>query len=423
MGVPTDDAVVIQRPKTPGEPAVVTVNCPDKTGLGCDIVRIIFDFGLYVVKGDLSTDGVWCYIVLFLIPCGKTSRVVRWSSLRDRLLSACPSCSMLNQYYQPSTPSVSSSVYLVKFFCLDRKGLLHDVTQVLSELELTIQRVKVTTTPDGRVLDLLFITDNMGLLHTKRRQVETYEQLRAVLGESCINCEIMPAGPEYDNHHSITITSLSQEIAEELFSRKLSESKTHNHAPSPELSKLKKASITMDNTLSPSHTLLQIHCVDQKGILYDLLRPLKDCSIQIAYGRVLQSTGGFRDIDLFIQQKDGKKIADPEKQTALSSRLNVEMLHPLRVAIVNSGPDAVLFVANPVELSGRGRPRVFYDVTSVLKLLSICIFSADTDRHWSSDREWEVYRFLLDENCEYELTNVVSRNQIVEKVRRALMGW
>lgn len=36
-----------------------------------------------------------------------------------------------------------------------------DVTQVLCELELTIQKVKVTTTPDGRVLDLFFITDNM----------------------------------------------------------------------------------------------------------------------------------------------------------------------------------------------------------------------------------------------------------------------
>ena len=36
-----------------------------------------------------------------------------------------------------------------------------EVTQVLCELELTIQRVKVMTTPDGRVLDLFFITDNM----------------------------------------------------------------------------------------------------------------------------------------------------------------------------------------------------------------------------------------------------------------------
>lgn len=36
---------------------------------------------------------------------------------------------------------------------------LADVTQVLCELELTIRRVKVSTTPDGRVIDLFFITD------------------------------------------------------------------------------------------------------------------------------------------------------------------------------------------------------------------------------------------------------------------------
>lgn len=43
------------------------------------------------------------------------------------------------------------------FLCL----LPLDVTQVLCELELTIQRVKVTTTPDGRVLDIFFITDRL----------------------------------------------------------------------------------------------------------------------------------------------------------------------------------------------------------------------------------------------------------------------
>lgn len=36
-----------------------------------------------------------------------------------------------------------------------------DVTKILSELEFTIQRVKVMTTPDGRVVDLFFITDGM----------------------------------------------------------------------------------------------------------------------------------------------------------------------------------------------------------------------------------------------------------------------
>ncbi|XWS28862.1 hypothetical protein CRYUN_Cryun25bG0108000 [Craigia yunnanensis] len=70
IGVPSDDAVLIQKGKKPGEPHVITVNCPDKHGLGCDICRIILDFGLYITKGG-------------------------------------------------------SPVYLLKFFCLDRKGLLH----------------------------------------------------------------------------------------------------------------------------------------------------------------------------------------------------------------------------------------------------------------------------------------------------------
>ncbi|KAI4368824.1 hypothetical protein MLD38_017339 [Melastoma candidum] len=51
MGLPGDDLVLIQKPKKAGEPYVITVNCPDKTGLGCDICRIILDFGLSITKG------------------------------------------------------------------------------------------------------------------------------------------------------------------------------------------------------------------------------------------------------------------------------------------------------------------------------------------------------------------------------------
>lgn len=80
-------------------------------------------------------------------------------------------------------------------------------------------------------------------------------------------------------------------------------------------------------------------------------------------------------MDLFVQKIDGKKIVEPESQIALCSRLKEEMLYPLRVTIANRGPDTELLVANPVELSGKGRPRVFYDVTFVLKMLGICVFS------------------------------------------------
>ncbi|KAG1339196.1 ACT domain-containing protein ACR9 [Cocos nucifera] len=416
MGVASEDVVVVQLGKGAGEPSVITVNCPDQTGLSCDLCWIILEFGLSITRADISRDGQWCYLVFWVVPYFASINI-QWTSLKDRLLSVCPVCS-IPFYFDLGNQPTTSQMYLLKLFSVDRKGLLHDVTHVLCELELLLHRVKVSTTPDGRVMDLFFITDGMELLHTKKRQDEMCERLNAVLGESCISCEIQLAE---DFQHGVS--SLPPAVAEELFSLELSDIEVCSQALSLDMKKLKKANVNIDNSLSPAHTLLQIHCVDQKGLLYDIVRTLKDSNIQIAYGRFLSDKKGYREVDLFIQQTDGKKVVDPEKQEALCSRLKLEMLHPLRVMIVNRGPDTELLVANPVELSGKGRPRVFYDVTLALKVLGICIFSAEICRHTTCDRQWEVYRFLLDETRRFPLVNSRARSQIVDRVRRTLMGW
>lgn len=137
------------------------------------------------MDADICTDGNWCYIVLWTVP-QLSSLQVDWESLKTRLMSACPSCLMSFYFNQQFNGSAPSTLYILKVFCLDRKGLLHgenkclslvwwnakkiawcvhsfstDVTRALCQLELTIQRVKVMTTPDDKVLDLFFITDNM----------------------------------------------------------------------------------------------------------------------------------------------------------------------------------------------------------------------------------------------------------------------
>lgn len=40
-------------------------------------------------------------------------------------------------------------------------------------------------------------------------------------------------------------------------------------------------SVMFDNSLSPVHTLVQIVCRDHKGLLYDIMRTLKDYNIQV----------------------------------------------------------------------------------------------------------------------------------------------
>ncbi|MED6147465.1 hypothetical protein PIB30_044283 [Stylosanthes scabra] len=397
MGIPWDDVVVIQHGKDKNDPTVVTVNCPDKAGLGCDLCRITLEFGLRINKA------------------------VDWESLKTRLLSACPSCLLtyhLNQ--QPTTSPSPPPIYLLKVWCIDQKGLLHDINEILCNLELLIQRVKIMPTPDGRALDMFFITDGMELLHTKKRQDYVCEFLNDALGDRCISSELQLAGPEYGQLQGIS--SLPPAFAEELFSSELLD-KGSLHPLSKDMAKLKKPTVMVDDSLSPVHTLLQIQCVDQKGLCYDIMRISKDSDIKIAHGRFSSSAKGFRSIDLLVQQKDGKKIIDPESQKTLCSCLKEEMLHPLRVIVVNRGPDTELLVANPVELSGKGRPRVFYDVTLALKALGVMIFSAEVVRHSTQERQWEVYRFLLDESRDFPLTSSKARSQIVDKVRRTLMGW
>lgn len=100
--------------------------------------------------------------------------------------------------------------------------------------------------------------------------------------------------------------------------------------------------------------------------------------VQVSYGRFSTKPRRKCEIDLFIMQTDGKKIIDYSKQKALTSRLQLELLCPLRVAVVSRGPDTELLVANPVELSGNGRPLVFYDITRAFKKLETGVFSVIT---------------------------------------------
>ncbi|XP_044417420.1 uncharacterized protein [Triticum aestivum] len=86
---PSDEVVQIVHGDAAGDPTVVTVSCPDKTGLGCDLCRLVVLFGLNVHKGDMSTDGRWCYIVLG-VAASRRGRAVDWDVLKERLVELRP---------------------------------------------------------------------------------------------------------------------------------------------------------------------------------------------------------------------------------------------------------------------------------------------------------------------------------------------
>ncbi|XP_023640064.1 ACT domain-containing protein ACR10 isoform X2 [Capsella rubella] len=383
MGILSDDVVIISQSEKEGDPSVITINCPDKTGLGCDLCRILLFFGLNIVRGDVSTDGKWCYLVFWVI--GKPN--TRWNLLKMRLVEASPSFSWafgISRCYlsdSESQPPKLPDLFLLKLACSDRTGLLYDVTEILYKLEINIEKVKISTTPDGKVMDLFFVTDTRELLGTVKRRDEVYEYLRDAIGESLISYDIELVGPEIAAR-----SQASSSVAETLFSSDVSgEQLSGLHTSS-------NVSIAVDNSLSLVHTLIHITCQDHKGLLYDIMRTFKDFNIQISYGRFTIKRGRNCEIDLFIVQSDGRKILDS----------NTELL-----------------VTNPVELSGKGRPQVFHDIALALKKINTCIFSAEIGRHVMGEREWEVYKVLINE----EESLPFQKSKIEEQVWTTLMGW
>eukprot|EP00897_Mesotaenium_endlicherianum_P002188 jgi/Mesen1/1998/ME000147S01104 len=214
MAIPSEESVSVKRASKPGEPTEISINCPDKVGLGCDVARIIYEFGLSVVRGaDLFTDGKWCFLVFWVVARIPGARGIKWSLLKHRLTAVCPSNDpILLPAIKPAPKK--REVYLVQVCSSDRFGLLNDVTQVLWEAEVTIQRVNASTSPDGRAVDLFFITDNRittegGVcflnifiqdakgrkLYDERKQRELVRRLRTELEEP-IGVGVATTGPD-----------------------------------------------------------------------------------------------------------------------------------------------------------------------------------------------------------------------------------
>ncbi|KAH7437762.1 hypothetical protein KP509_05G087300 [Ceratopteris richardii] len=285
---------------------------------------------------------------------------------------------------------------------------LTGITQTLWEVELIVHKMIATVTPDGKALNMFCITDSREMLHEKRRQDDLCLRLKAILGEATSYCDISPAGSEWGGLDCAPFYSAYSASVIDLCS--------DNRQGSG------KVVINIDNSLSPGHTLLQICCKDRRGLMYDCMRILKDFQIQVAYARLATIAKGGVEIELFIVHKDGKKITDPVKQQNLCSRLEVEILQPVRVAIMNRGPEIELLVAAPISISGQGRPQVLQDITGVLKSLGICIFKADIGRYLVEDRQWEIYRILLTDKLDLDLSSSHTQAHIAELVRTRLAG-
>ncbi|CAI5483532.1 unnamed protein product [Closterium sp. Yama58-4] len=498
VAIPSDETVVVRKGQGPREASEITVNCPDKVGLGCDLTRIMFEFGLNVVKGAGGGPGR-----------------VNKAAVR---------------------------VFLLQVQASDRCGLLNDMTQLLWELELTIHRVNVSTSPDGQAIDFFFITDNRKELPAKHRSDQIIDRVRDALslsghssggakgllgscstsgatgaaagaagagtagyggdrltgaaaggaggkggrnggssgsaagaagaagvssgrdggrdssregdGETVV-CSISPTtGPDAADIADLSL-GVSECVPYAVEKFLLAEFSTPPNSPpgtsissaaglGPSQPPPSVARVTVDNGMSPAHSMLQIQLKDRKGLVYDCLRTLRDLNMQVSYGRIATTDDGMCLLDMFVVDSSGRKVEGAAEQARICARLTAELERPLRIVVVTRGgkgsvvgsveggvvkergsgdaAEAELLVATPVECCGRGRPRVLFDMTLALRQINVQVFKADIARHEMGGRTWEVYRLILQDRGGQPISKLKTRLYIADQVRNVLMG-
>jgi hypothetical protein len=192
-------------------------------------------------------------------------------------------------------------------------------------------------------------------------------------------------------------------------------------------------SVEVDNAASSSHTLLTLRCKDRKGLLYDLLLKLKEIEVRLAFGRVDVDESGECVADLYVQDSEFSRIEDPELVSELTQRIREAATFPVRIAVqdVMEGAATELTVAANVDVGGRGRPRVTFDVTQGLCAAGLGVACADVyveeqetpaSPNAATATMEEIHRFLVHMPQGGGLGTVQDRNALIEVVRASLLG-
>lgn len=237
--------------------AHVKVSSPDQVGLGCDLARVLFDFGLLVDSGDFSTDGTWVHM-LFVVR-SKHTHAPPWPLLRQRLEAVCPPARAI----KPRAARAPQLQFVLRVDARDRLSLLHDVTAALWERELTVHRAVVTTSPSDRAVDLFYVSDNRRELPSEPRQSEVCEHVSHALGEPASSCQftaapvlaslmpsslsssVSPAGASFADNDDDSIGAISphSEMADDQLIDARAGASPEQHAPSTSAAATAAASV------------------------------------------------------------------------------------------------------------------------------------------------------------------------------------
>jgi [protein-PII] uridylyltransferase len=169
----------------------------------------------------------------------------------------------------------------------DRPGLLANIAAAFSALRVNVLRADIFTRLDGVALDVFEVSD---LEHSHLTGADRLRQLVFLLEGA------LSEPPRFAS----------------VWAREFHKSVPHGPQQPP--------LVDFDNTYSDDHTVIRVQVADRLGLLYDLLKALGDCALNIDEALVETSDRSASD-SFYVTDLKGQKIVLPEQLQAIRQAL------------------------------------------------------------------------------------------------------
>ncbi|KAL3157737.1 hypothetical protein ABBQ32_012162 [Trebouxia sp. C0010 RCD-2024] len=368
-----------------------------------------------------------------------------WPLLKTRLEKICPRSQGAQALWRWNSRGQEplQHPFLLQVTSYNREGVLHDLMHVLWEADVAVFKAHITTGPSEKVLDLFWIYDNKKELPENHRILQICDLVKDCVGQQDAKCSISPApaGSCADDSTSALLKRCACKDAKPAASlRKITSHRKSSNSVQSDLSSWQgsqseeyghgreEVQVAIDNSTTSAYSLINIVCKDRKGLVYDLMRTVKDIHIRVAYGKVLVRQDYMCEADLFVQEVDGSQITEQEAQDELIERVKQAAALPVVISIQDVYDETcteLLVLAN-LDSGARGRPRVTYDVTAALNAMQLCVFMADvyieSPGGAGEQRPQELHRFLVHciDGC--RLRSAAEKRSMYECVHASLTG-
>jgi [protein-PII] uridylyltransferase len=173
----------------------------------------------------------------------------------------------------------------------DRLGLLAKIAGAFAQVDLNILRADVYTRRDHVVLDIFQVCAN---------------GQRPVADEVCLVRlrEILAAA--LAAHESVLLAQAGMSPLERAVARRAGQA---------------DPKVTFDNERSHEYTILEIEAPDRLGLLYQILRLLSDCHVNVAQAIITTTANSAGDV-FYLAEDKGGKIRDGQRLADLRQRLH-----------------------------------------------------------------------------------------------------